>query len=69
METESNLPILCQKWQVLILAGQLSSLLLIAAIKITIRMGIVILSFTIKDVHDDVDHLESLGKARTAQVK
>lgn len=33
------------------------------------RMGIVILSFTIKDVHDDVDHLESLGKARTAEVK
>ena len=32
-------------------------------------MGIVILSFTIKDVHDDVDHLESLGKARTAEVK
>ena len=37
--------------------------------KITIRMGIVILSFTIKDVHDNVDHLESLGKARTAEVK
>ena len=36
---------------------------------ITIRMGIVILSFTIKDVHDNVDHLESLGKARTAEVK
>ena len=32
-------------------------------------MGIVILSFTIKDVHDDVDHLESLGKARTAEVR
>ena len=37
--------------------------------EITIRMGIVILSFTIKDVHDNVDHLESLGKARTAEVK
>ena len=37
--------------------------------RIIIRMGIVILSFTIKDVHDNVDHLESLGKARTAEVK
>lgn len=33
------------------------------------RMGIEILSFTIKDVFDDVDYLASLGKARTAAVK
>lgn len=33
------------------------------------RMGIEVLSFTIKDVHDEVDYLASLGKARTAAVK
>ena len=69
MEIESNLQNLSPKWQAPILAGQFSSLLIIVAIMTTIRMGIVILSFTIKDVHDDVDHLESLGKARTAEVK
>ncbi|KOB66418.1 Flotillin 2, isoform G [Operophtera brumata] len=33
------------------------------------RMGIEILSFTIKDVYDDVQYLASLGKAQTANVK
>ena len=33
------------------------------------RMGIEILSFTIKDVYDDVEYLSSLGKAQTAIVK
>ena len=33
------------------------------------RMGIEILSFTIKDVFDNVDYLESLGKTQTANVK
>lgn len=33
------------------------------------RMGIEILSFTIKDVYDDVQYLASLGKAQTAVVK
>lgn len=33
------------------------------------RMGIEVLSFTIKDVYDQVDYLSSLGKARTAAVK
>lgn len=33
------------------------------------RMGIEILSFTIKEVHDEVDYLASLGKAKTAEVK
>lgn len=33
------------------------------------RMGIEILSFTIKDVYDDVQYLSSLGKAQTAAVK
>lgn len=33
------------------------------------RMGIEILSFTIKDVYDDVQYLQSLGKAQTALVK
>ncbi|GFS87482.1 hypothetical protein NPIL_683911 [Nephila pilipes] len=33
------------------------------------RMGIEILSFTIKDVFDRVEYLASLGKARTAAVK
>jgi len=33
------------------------------------RMGIEILSFTIKDVYDEVQYLTSLGKAQTAAVK
>merc|ERR1719350_1566012 len=33
------------------------------------KMGIEILSFTIKDVYDNVDYLASLGKAQTAAVK
>ncbi|KAL3271310.1 hypothetical protein HHI36_021799 [Cryptolaemus montrouzieri] len=33
------------------------------------RMGIEILSFTIKDVYDNVQYLTSLGKAQTAMVK
>lgn len=33
------------------------------------RMGIEILSFTIKDVNDSVEYLSSLGKAQTANVK
>ena len=33
------------------------------------RMGIEILSFTIKDVYDNVEYLSSLGKAKTAEVK
>ena len=33
------------------------------------RMGIEVLSFTIKDITDEVDYLKSLGKARTAAVK
>ncbi|XP_068900294.1 flotillin-2 isoform X2 [Tenebrio molitor] len=33
------------------------------------RMGIEILSFTIKDVYDEVQYLTSLGKAQTAMVK
>lgn len=33
------------------------------------HMGIDVLSFTIKDVYDEVDYLKSLGKARTAAVK
>jgi len=33
------------------------------------RMGIEILSFTIKDVVDHVDYLDSLGKTQTAKVK
>jgi len=33
------------------------------------RMGIEILSFTIKDVYDSVEYLESLGRAQTANVK
>lgn len=32
-------------------------------------MGIEILSFTIKDIMDKVDYLNSLGKAQTAVVK
>ena len=33
------------------------------------RMGVEVLSFTIKEVFDEVDYLASLGKARTAAVK
>merc|ERR1719195_700544 len=33
------------------------------------RMGIEVLSFTIKDVYDNVDYLSSLGKSQTATVK
>merc|ERR1719336_1670221 len=33
------------------------------------KMGIDILSFTIKDVYDNVDYLASLGKSQTAAVK
>ncbi|XP_075677499.1 flotillin-2 [Dermatophagoides pteronyssinus] len=33
------------------------------------RMGIEILSFTIKDVYDNVNYLESLGKAKIAEIK
>lgn len=33
------------------------------------RMGMEILSFTIKDVTDSVQYLDSLGKAQTAAVK
>merc|ERR1711976_915271 len=33
------------------------------------RMGIEILSFTIKDVYDNVTYLESIGKAQTAVVR
>ena len=33
------------------------------------RMGLEIVSFTIKDVYDQVDYLDSLGKAQTAAVK
>lgn len=33
------------------------------------RMGIEILSFTIKDIMDQVSYLDSLGKTQTAVVK
>lgn len=33
------------------------------------RMGVEVLSFTIKDVYDDVEYLMSLGRSRTAAVK
>ena len=33
------------------------------------KMGIEILSFTIKDIYDDVEYLSSLGRAQTANVK
>jgi flotillin len=33
------------------------------------RMGIEILSFTIKDVYDSVEYLASLGRSQTANVK
>ena len=32
-------------------------------------MGIEILSFTIKDIYDEVNYLDSLGKTQTAVVK
>uniref|UniRef100_A0A7N9AK00 Flotillin n=1 Tax=Mastacembelus armatus TaxID=205130 RepID=A0A7N9AK00_9TELE len=34
-----------------------------------VNMGIGVVSYTLKDVHDDQDYLQSLGKARTAQVQ
>ncbi|XP_052000706.1 flotillin-1-like [Xyrauchen texanus] len=34
-----------------------------------VNMGIGVVSYTLKDVHDDQDYLISLGKARTAQVQ
>ena len=33
------------------------------------KMGIEILSFTIKDVFDECHYLDSLGKSQTAEVK
>ena len=33
------------------------------------RMGIEVLSFTIKDIEDHVSYLDSLGKTQTAKVK
>lgn len=33
------------------------------------RMGIEIVSFTIKDIYDEVEYLSSLGRARVAEVK
>lgn len=33
------------------------------------RMGIEIVSFTIKDIYDSVEYLSSLGRARVAEVK
>ena len=33
------------------------------------KMGIEILSFTIKDIYDNVQYLSSLGRAQTANVK
>ena len=32
-------------------------------------MGIMVISYTLKDIKDDVGYLASLGQARTAQVK
>ena len=32
-------------------------------------MGIMIISYTIKEVNDDVDYLKSLGMSRTAEVQ
>uniref|UniRef100_A0A672RIJ5 Flotillin n=1 Tax=Sinocyclocheilus grahami TaxID=75366 RepID=A0A672RIJ5_SINGR len=34
-----------------------------------VNMGISVVSYTLKDVHDDQDYLHSLGKARTSQVQ
>jgi len=33
------------------------------------EMGIQVISYTIKDIRDDVGYLASLGKAQTAQVQ
>ena len=33
------------------------------------KMGIEILSFTIKDIYDEVQYLDSLGKSQTAAIK
>ena len=33
------------------------------------NMGIMVISYTLKDIKDDVGYLASLGQARTAQVK
>merc|ERR1719210_2049642 len=41
----------------------------IAAEQFLGKKGIEILSFTIKDVYDNVDYLSSLGKSQTAAVK
>merc|ERR1712117_674172 len=48
---------------------QFASLVREAAAPDVGRMGIEILSFTIKDVYDNVTYLQSLGKAQTAAVK
>ena len=45
-----------------------ASVLEIAATDVS-KMGIKILSFTIKDVHDKVQYLESIGKSQTAVVR
>ena len=45
-----------------------ASVLEIAATDVS-KMGIKILSFTIKDVHDKVEYLESIGKTQTAHVR
>ncbi|XP_065191205.1 flotillin-1-like [Sycon ciliatum] len=34
-----------------------------------VNMGISIISYTMRDVHDDIGYLSALGKARTAEVK
>ncbi|XP_042649943.1 flotillin-1 isoform X2 [Tyto alba] len=34
-----------------------------------VNMGISVVSYTLKDIHDDQDYLHSLGKGRTAQVQ
>ena len=34
-----------------------------------VNMGIMVISYTLKDIRDDVGYLASLGQARTAQVK
>ena len=45
-----------------------ASVLEIAATDVS-KMGIQILSFTIKDLHDNVQYLESIGKTQTAIVR
>ena len=32
-------------------------------------MGIMVISYTVKEVHDDVGYLSALGQARTAEVQ